>query len=113
MKILLVDDQYRLFSLLIQEIGQLIETEAALTAVIALQIINNHPESDAILLDGYFKDGTCMEVVPYLNEEQRRKIICFSGKAEDWKIVLSNYGIKHFPGKQGDYAACINGQCSC
>ena len=113
MKILLVDDEYRTWHLLLEELGELIETEPALNAAIALQIIQNHPDTDVILLDGYFKTDTCLEVMPHLNEQQRQKIICFSGNPEDWKNSLVKYGIRHFPGKKGDYAACINGQCSC
>lgn len=131
MKILLVDDDYTIFSLIIKIAGEeLIETEPALSPEIALQIIKNHPEADFILLDGCFKHFnvheifesnyeieykkySCLSIIEFLNQIEKEKIICFATEPDRYKDKLTASGIKHFPGKAGDFIACIQGRCSC
>lgn len=116
-KILLVDNLYLFFNKLIGEtcieFAQVISCVPALTSKKALEIIRGHPDADYILLGGSFLSGTCADVVPRLTNEEVQKIICFSGDPLQWKERLSGYGVKHFPGKSGDYRACMNGTCDC
>lgn len=133
MKILLVDDDYQIFSQIIKTVNEnseLIETETAVNPRIALQIIKNHPEADIILLDNCFrhfkieemaepnyeekrKKYSCLEIIEFLNPIETAKIIFFGTDPDRLKNKLIPFGVKHFPGKLGNYWDCINSQCSC
>lgn len=113
-KILLVDDKYgEITHWFADAEWELISTQQALTARDAFRTIREHPEADAILLDGFFGNESCLSVVQQLTPQERQKIICFSSMMEHWKPILRAYGIRHFPGKGGDYNSCIAGVCSC
>ena len=118
-KVILVDDMYELFLEIVrttcETVGfcELVETGEAKTSADALKMIQSHPEADFILLDGTFESGNCLDVVPHLSDEERVKIICYSGTPADWMDKLSSYGIYHHSAKSMDFPGCILGTCSC
>lgn len=117
-KVLLIDDDYEMFvtqvARSLEGVGEIIPTIAVTIFSVGLDIIENNPEADCILLDGYFKCGTnCGDLVPLLDQADIAKIICFSDAPEDWEPVLRRYGVRHFPGKRDDYRSCVEGTCSC
>ncbi len=114
-----MDDNYDDFvHLMGNDQWEVIPTRAVHSTGAALFMIRTHPEADKILLDGTFISPMgvrdyCSSVVEELTEEERMKIICFSDEPDNWKPVLSQYGMRHFPGKGGDFYACIMDTCSC
>lgn len=118
-KIILVDDTYERFVDNVfwacESVGfcELIKTEDAKTAADALKMIKAHPEADFILLDGTFKEGNCLDVVPRLSVEECAKIICYSRTPSEWLDRLALYGIYHHSSKDIDFPGCILGTCSC
>jgi len=118
-KIILVDDMYERFADNVfwacEAVGfcELIKTGNARTSENALEMIKNHPEVDFILLDGTFEEGDCLDVLLHLNDEERKKVICYSNAPEVWMDKLSSYGIYHYSAKNVDFPGCILGTCSC
>ena len=118
-KIILVDDMYEWLvdsvRMACEAVGfcELIKTGNAKTQADALKMIKSHPEVDFILLDGTFESGNCLYVVHYLSEDERKKIICYSGEPDEWMERLAYYGMHHFSAKNVDLPGCILGTCSC
>lgn len=118
-KVILVDDMYEWFvdnvKMACEVVGfcELVETREAKTATDAFNMIKEHPEADFILLDGTFESGDCLSVVPYLNDKERKKIICYSATPSEWLDQLNSYGIYHHSSKDIDFPGCILGTCSC
>jgi hypothetical protein len=48
-----------------------------------------------------------------MTEEQIAKVICFSSEADGWWNDLEPLGVKHFPGKGGNFVACLKNGCEC
>lgn len=116
--VLLVDDQYSIFEgslkRVLKDAGiELISARAVNDPDEAIALIREHSHATHILLDGYFNIGDCEKVVEQLTEEEISKIVCFSGAPKDWMKKLSFYGVRHYPGKRGDFVSCISGACSC
>lgn len=111
--ILLVDSAYEKWAAYFNGDMEIIKAGSAPSSLAALKIIGEHPEADWILLGGRFVKGNCLNVAPDLSKETAAKIICFAADPNEWKGQLSRYGVRHFPGKKGDFMACVKGACRC
>lgn len=112
-KVLLLDNGSNGSSFNFDDNIEIIKISSVSSSVAAKVAIEKYPEARWILLDGRFSKGDCGNVVAWLDKDVVTKIICFAINPEEWRAKLSCYGVRHFPGKEGDYLACIKGVCQC